>query len=369
MTSRKTSASLSSFEGVYCSGFFIKNPATVTALSLIFERVHMLNHVEYAIEFSKAFRLEFSGELEEKYRTIGINIAALTDTDDKKKINELIDEGNFHEGDPFSQLEETQRQTALKYLYLAAWFCHSYRDLFPTVLRTDLYPDSKLVDIKYLGPLVEKPYRVRINPMIVSLDNRSDLDSLISNGAIPIIGIERTVPTRGSPSTYPARQVAALLAMKSVEMMLPATCAARGEEILEARERLADHLPPFWASMLRMSAEIRERVENCGSFDQALKECEEIVDTVVRPSLIDLNEKLLKEKRNWFYRILSPVAKQLKVIVGTPPVTTAGLISASLSLGANVAVDVSEHMLKSESLTEAGLTYLLKVGELGSELS
>jgi hypothetical protein len=85
--------------------------------------------------------------------------------------------------------------------------------------------------------------------------------------------------------------------------------------------------------------------------------------------LIDLNEKLLKEKRNWFYRILSPVAKQLKVIVGTPPVTTAGLISASLSLGANVAVDVSEHMLKSESLTEAGLTYLLKVGELGSELS
>ena len=46
---------LTKFKGVYCSGIFIPDPATVTALSLLFEKIRIPNDYAFIQEFSKKY--------------------------------------------------------------------------------------------------------------------------------------------------------------------------------------------------------------------------------------------------------------------------------------------------------------------------
>jgi hypothetical protein len=45
----------SKFSAVSCSGFFI-DPALVTAACILFEEIHLLNDIEYAVAFAKRFK-------------------------------------------------------------------------------------------------------------------------------------------------------------------------------------------------------------------------------------------------------------------------------------------------------------------------
>src|SRR5690606_5515350 len=97
----------------------------------------------------------------------------------------------------------------------------------------------------------------------------------------------------------PDSSVAALIAMKSIEMVLPATKGVKPELILEAREKLSNHLPQFWSVMLKFSKEGKEIIKNAKSGEEANLECRNLVDTTIRPVLIDLNEKIIKDRKNW----------------------------------------------------------------------
>ena len=148
--------------------------------------------------------------------------------------------------------------------------------------------------------------------------------------------------------------------MKSVEMVFPRTKPAHPQVILEARDRLSDQLPPFWSAMLKLSVELRGRIRDCKSSEEIVREGQELVDTMVRPALIDLRQKLIKERREWFYRILSPVQKSLRLLIGNPPLTQQQLFTNALLLGADVAMTASKNMRQIEALKgEAGLTFLL----------
>jgi hypothetical protein len=196
-----------------------------------------------------------------------------------------------------------------------------------------------------------------------------ELDYLISRGAIPVLDRHHAGSRALDKGSLTSRYLASLLAMKSVELVLPQTKAANAETILEARERLRDYLPPFWSSMLKLSREFKSRIREGMPAVDLQRECGEIIDTVVRPALIDLNQKLLKERRNWFYKIITPVARGLKLMVGRPPLTTADLISSGIAFGTNVAIDVSEQMLKVNKVSqEAGLTFLLELEKLREKL-
>lgn len=80
--------------------------------------------------------------------------------------------------------------------------------------------------------------------------------------------------------------------------------------------------------------------------------------------LIDLNEKIIKDKKNWFYKILSPVGNTMKLLVGNPKLTNLDLLTTSMALATDVGVDYLTHKRKLNELKdEAGLTYLIKLGE------
>lgn len=350
MPKKETKSSFESFEGVYCSGFFVENPSLVTAMCLLFEKIHILNHLEYVINFSKKFRFVFPQEPppfihEEVYL---------------KPVSPEDEEEN-----PFHNLAPEERQTAKIYLLLASRFVRYYSPLFGEVLHSSIFPSSEVFDVQLVkkGLLGKKNlYRVKMNPLVVSTGSLNELDNLISRGAVPVLDKYRVGANRSSDETLRPRYLASLLAMKSVELILPQTKPADGKTILEARERLKDYLPPFWSSMLKLSIEFKARLNEGTSALDLERECEDIIDTTVRPALIDLNQELLKERKNWFHKIITPVAKGLKVMVGKPPVTTADLISSGLALGANVTLDVADQIRKANAISqESGLTFLLEL--------
>ena len=354
-------ASFESFEGVYCSGFFVSDLSLLTAMCLLFDKVHVLNHLEYVIEFSKRFHFTFPRYFPGE--KIGLPDFKVTFEPDPLQEEEKL----------FSRLTPRQRETMHDYLVLAAFFILRYKSLFGGVLNSSLCPDDKVPDIKIIKHKVagkEDRYRAIMAPFVTSIgkDALEELDGLISCGAIPIFGKQSVESMMPSNKTITSRYLASLLAMKSEELVLPQPKVVNAETILEARERLKDYLPPFWSSMLRLSVELKSRVREGMSVVDLQRECAEIIDTTVRPTLIELNQKMLKERRNWFHKIITPVANGLKVMVGRPPLTTADLISSSMALGANVAIDVAEEISKAKLASqESGLTFLLELEKITKE--
>lgn len=336
---------LTKFEAVFCSGFFIPDPAIVTALSLLFERVYFLNHLEFVLEFSRQFKFKIPEDAE-------IPEVALTPI-------------GHSEDNPFSSLTPDQRKTAETYLYLADRFFVRYAQLFPEIFHCSLLPKGEVLSVELLKEKVDGKknlYRVTRNPLMVGMGGVDELNRYIAEGKVPILShafAKKRTPVRSSPK---ATQIAALLALQSVVMVLPRTKAVEPEIILEARAKLKDHLPPFWSSMLKLSVELKERLGERVSPERLQQECDYAVSTTVKPALIDLVGKLERERKQWFHKILSPVSTGLGVLAGKPPVSPLELIATSLKLGADITIDVSNQIQKVEAMKrEIGLTYLIEL--------
>jgi hypothetical protein len=337
---------LSTFNGVYLSGFYIKNKATVTALSLLFEKVHLPNQLEMVIEFAKNYLFDPENRF----------------PDIKIEIESIEDEGG--QDDPLAGLNEVEKLTAQKYLYVSQMFCIHNHELFPTIFTTDMLENNKVLDVKLIKKGVKgklNKYRVTPAPQIVSLNGLSAIKTKLDNGFVPIIGQEKLYDTALNVFKD-NKAVASILAMKSVEMLLPSFKSAAPGDILEARDKLKDHLAPFWTSMLKLSMDAKKIIKDSKTSKEAIDECQNIVDTIVRPALVELIVKMEKERKNWFYRIVSPVANTVKLFVGNPPLTQAALIKSSLALATEMTSEYVQSKQKIEDLkSESGLTYLLEV--------
>ena len=351
MKAKELSRRLSSFEGVYLSGFFMINPALMTSMSLLFEKIYLPNQLELVIELSKKIR--FSGNILKQGEDVVI----------ERVDSDLI----IPNENPLENLTHPQQQTVKEYLALAHQFCiHNYK-LFPTIFETDLLKNGEIFDVK----LVEEgkngklnTYNVKVNPLQVTTDSIHELEGRLRKGGVPIIGI-------GEPNAnlklnkVSDRGIAALIAMQSIEMLLPAMKAVEPEIILEARDKLSNHLPLFWSTMLKFSKEGKNIIQKAETEEEIIVECRNLVDTTVRPILIDINEKIIKEKKNWFYKILSPLGNSLKLIVGKPNLTNFDLLSTSIGVATDTGLDFIKHKRKLDELKdEAGLTYLLKLGDV-----
>ena len=350
MNSKQLSKKLTQFEGTYMSGFFVTNPAMVTALSLLFEKVYLPNQLELVTEITKKFKIS-------------------TAYDDKIKVNfEEIDENGFKSLDnPLEQLSPTELKTAENYLLMAHHFCMKHNELFPEVFETDMLKENAVFDVK----LIEKgkngkknKYRVKTNPLEVTLDGFEQIENRLQNGSVPLIGLGQLNINKLNKTKVQDKSIAALIAMQSIEMVLPATKGVEPQLILEARDKLSDHLPQFWSSMLKFSKDGKKIIEQSSNMQEAISECQNLVDTTIRPTLIDLNQKIIRDNKNWFYKILSPIGDKLKLVVGKPDLTNLDLLSTSMSLATDVGLDYIQHKRKIKELKdEAGLTYLLKLGK------
>jgi hypothetical protein len=349
MKEKELSKRLTSFEGAYLSGFFMTNQSMVTAMSLLFEKIYLPNQLELVIELAKKYKIETTID-----KQVDLQFQRI---DGEKKIIE----------NPLESLTSAQQKTAHDYLLVAQQFCMRNHELFPTVFETDLLENNEVLNVE----LIEKgkngalnTYRVTPNPLHVTTEGLHELEHRLKRGSVPLIGLGEFDLTTTKVDNLPDSSVAALIAMQSIEMILPGTKGVKPELILEARDKLSDHLPQFWSVMLKFSKEGKEIIKNAKSNEEANLECRNLVDTNIRPVLVDLNEKIMKDRKNWFYKILSPVGNALKFKVGNPNLTNLDLLTTSMSLATDVGVDYLNHKRKLNELKdEAGLTYLIQLGK------
>jgi hypothetical protein len=342
------------FNAAYCSGFFIDDDTLVTTMCLLFEKIWLLNHVDLIIEFAKKFQIQL-----EPQEGVQINF---------KNANTSPLEPNY----PFAALTPEQQETVLQYIFLSWDFCKRYPELLKEqVLNTEL--DASLTANPDITDIIDN-LQPGLNTITIpaslgfqvtyGTDSVEELNELISQGAVPLLSRGKFGKLVSStPNLRPTtKYLSSLLAMKAVSLTLPTMKPANSETILEARERLRDFLPPFWGAMFKLSTHFKEHLEQGSPLHDIEQECEYYIDATVRPSLIELNSKLNKDKKSWFHKILGTTAKETKQIIGKPPLTVAGLVSTGLQLGANVALDIAQD--ESGSQEDSSLTFLIELDKL-----
>jgi len=342
-------SSIDTFRAVH-SGLLIPNRSTVTALSLLFDKVYLPANVEAVRAFSQSYRIR-------------------GDSDELPDISIRPHDGS--DTDPFSELNEEQRSTALRYLDWSVRFALDYSPLFGDVFQTNAFEDGSPYKVELLrqgAPGELNTYNVRPASLILTEDDEELYPSLISDGYVPIV-------THGGPpqknskglNESTTKQLAALLAMKSVEMLFPRTRAAHPDVILEARDKLRGHLPQFWSSMFKLTSDLRKITKDVPDQTTILLEAENLVDATVRPALLDLRHKIELERKQWFFRILSPVQKGLRVMIGNPPLTQQQLITNALVLAADATSSGADHLRTIDALKESsGIIYLLELDKLSN---
>jgi hypothetical protein len=241
----------------------------------------------------------------------------------------------------------------------ALMFATVNNDLYGPVFETNLFQGKKPFDRSIVtgDPIFNKAAFPEDPSAVV-------FPELVDQGYVP-------VATRYAPFTIASRKgplpqsTAALLAMEAVKMTIPRTRRCRPQEILEARHKLRDHLPPFWSAMLKLTATVKSaELENLAPIEVIL-EARNVVDSVVRPALIDLSQKLTREKKDWAYKILNPIQKAVRLLIGNPPLTQQQLITTAVTLGADVAVSAAENLRAIDQMKrEAGLTFLLESSKI-----
>lgn len=337
------------FRAVYCSGAFIPSQTAVTALSLLFEKVHLPNNVEIVKDFATRFKFT---SWSSPFEIDGIQISA--------------EDGE----DPFSDLSPAQRDTALKYISESMRFAYRNEALFGEVFESEFFSDNKIMEVELVkegGPGELNTYNVKLaNSGVLRGGDENYFSSLIDKGYVPVIGrYHPETSVTGKAADVTAKQLATLLAMKSIEMMLPQVRAVRPEEILEAREKLREQLPPFWSAMFKTSVELKKIISNAKDHYEVEKEAVDLVDRTIRPAVIDLVTKLEKERKDWFYKILAPVRSGLRLLVGNPLLTQQQLLTNALVLTSDACVSIAENLRSIDSLKrEAGLSYLLDLSDI-----
>lgn len=321
--------SFAGFEAVYCSGIFVPDGALVTALAILFDRVHIPNYVEYALEFPRRFKIVAMGQ----------PMSSVTEVESKFEFGP--------EPPGFDKLSGEQRTTFKLYLSQAASFYRRYHELFGPVFDSSSNPMKNIKAIQ-VGPSLEpgkKLWRVETR-VAFTLDEGAQpyTDRLISAGVIPVLGAYHVPAVDVAHTERVARYVASVLAINAARLVLPATRPTSAEIILEARHRLREYLPPFWAAMMSLSASLRAMARNLNDKTELNRAAAELTDTLVYPALIDLRRKMRADRRRWFHQILSQGRNTLRFMMGRADVTTSDLISAGLMLGANVALDVAEEV-------------------------
>ena len=295
---------------IHRSGPLIHEPETVTALALLFERVYLPNDIEPIREFAKLYRFEDMEDPTERLRLRG-------------------------PGNPLSDLTRNQQTVVLQYLDQCLHFCQTYQELFGPVFETNLWEAGAFcVSRNHDGAPSGPPGYVPI-------------------GTVPGVGFDQAVPIK---------QLASLLAIEAVKLVVPRFAPASPHDILEARERLREHLPPFWAAMFRLSGELEKRLTTQMPPPELLREVEELTDLAVRPALIELERKLELERRNWFFKILAPVGRFVRLLIGGGGLASPNLLPGAVASGSEVALATADVFHTIHNLRrEQGLVFLLEV--------
>jgi len=158
---------------------------------------------------------------------------------------------------------------------------------------------------------------------------------------------------------------AATLAIKSLDILIPAIADISDEDILQARDKLREQLIPFRYSMLSLAPLVRDGIQSDVSLEAIYKEAAYIAETKVAPALNELQRRLSKEKGQFWRKLIFKGGKVVpKFILNWMTKDALSATIASLADVKNLASEVIEHKALLNSFkNQGGLGFLLSVAD------
>jgi len=356
---------LTTFKAYHASGLYINPPDALTASSLLFKEIYLPGSFSIIKEIVEKYTI--ANDPVRSDIVLPIRIFSEIQENRDEDVLKFIEIEGSKEG-CFSDMTDIQVKNVYKYLRCCYLFALNNRVLFKeNVLTTAVFESNDPVNIEK-NP---KPSSDGSDTYIASPNDMKIIDSGFTDDMFKsMVSEEDYIPlvtNRHKPESLndifyesDAKQIASILSMESIKLAFPSTKAVHPELILEARDKLSDQLPQFWSSMFALTKELRSRVKDCVNYDEIYREATFMVDTEVRPSLIDLVNKLEMDRKNWFYKILSPLNRGIKIMLGNPPVSSHQLLINSVLIGSDLFSVGSKAISDYSNLRkQAGLTYVL----------
>src|SRR4030042_2143690 len=128
--------SISEFKAFYCSGIFVPEPAVVTALSLLFEKIYLPNNIHIVKAFSRKYC--FADDYKNRMGDMTVKIKHIEVEDEDRTL--------------FDGLNEEQKLTAKKYIFNGIKFVQSYEPLMTKVFESQLLVGG----VRYEDPILVK---------------------------------------------------------------------------------------------------------------------------------------------------------------------------------------------------------------------
>lgn len=161
-----------------------------------------------------------------------------------------------------------------------------------------------------------------------------------------------------------ARSIATLLAVETMGLALPDLPVFTTQELVDFRMENANELRNFRASMLRYANELNAQISEDSSIEEVNRKARFLIDTDIMPSLHDLKRDLLNPNRPWYQRMADGVRIVSSVGVS---VLTGGLFgqTAAEGFGNLLSSELVHSGDKRETAKRNGLYYLLKARATG----
>lgn len=158
---------------------------------------------------------------------------------------------------------------------------------------------------------------------------------------------------------------AVALAIKSLDIVIPAIADVNDEDILKARDKLSAQLIPFRYSMLSLAPLVREGIQSDASLEEIFKEARYISETKVAPTLYELQRRLTMEKGQFWRRLIFKGSKVVpKFILNWTTKDALSAAIASITDASSLASEIMQHKALLNSFkSQGGLGFLLAVAD------
>lgn len=156
-----------------------------------------------------------------------------------------------------------------------------------------------------------------------------------------------------------ASSLAALVALESASIVLPDLPLLRPQEIVDFRSDNVKELQSFRASMLRYGRTLNADIAEGTPAEEVVRKARFLVETEIAPALHDLSRDLSNPNRPWLKRMTDGVRVSSAVFLG---LLTGGVLGKTVAEAVDRAVlsELDARGDKLEAAKRSGLYYLLK---------
>ncbi len=162
-----------------------------------------------------------------------------------------------------------------------------------------------------------------------------------------------------------AKQLATMMALESVNFVLPNIRPLSIPELAAFRAETKDLVQPFRQAMLRLSKDLNAAILSDASLSDVKKEARFIAETTVAPELEQLKAELARPSHPWYRRVVDLATATPEIVAAFATMPTGLAIAKALAKATKILADIRDSQLEREGIGKrGGFHYLLRIERL-----